>query len=617
MGRARKSHSVKLNAGATILTTIKSNSFHQIGFLIWLGLFMAVLAWLFEGYRFPNGNHGQEIPPIQAILDPSLFLTDFAVQSFLQPGPRYFYNHLIALTAGGLGIGVDVALLIWKILSQALFFVSIAFVARAALEEVSGDRFLDERSYAPFAVALAICCTLPVASWGSDIFFATMIPSTLAMAIATWAIYFAIRDWWALAFFVAGLALIFQLLVGLFAGLVLFPALVLAAKRHRSASMFASPVALWMGPAVAIYASMVFVAQQLPDSFDFFSVFGEFRVPHHWLPSTGSFKLWMIDGLLLIAGLLSLLVLKNGSARTRRVVAILGLIATSAVLGVLMNVVGGEMLRITLIGKLQFQRIMPFGHIAIYLLVMLAISRVWQDVSLLRPRKEDILAFTAALLALPSATALSLNAALGSVMQFVVLICFLVAALVFALSGTRLRIAVTILAISTLVFVNLPLAKRLPDPLGRLLDSRYRPTEDSVWAGVAMADWLRENSAKDAILLIPPDWNSFSEFLAMYSERSLYFSFKNVPYSDYAVWVWSQRLEAIIGRPLDGIRRSDLRELWQHNSTEDIWRIGRDARACYLLDRTADRSSIDLDPLIRVEVDGEYWGLWPLQREGC
>ena len=67
-------------------------------------LLLAVpLVILARGYVFPYPNHGQDIPPIMALIDPSLFPNDFAVQSFLLPGVRFYCLHLIAFMVGHLG----------------------------------------------------------------------------------------------------------------------------------------------------------------------------------------------------------------------------------------------------------------------------------------------------------------------------------------------------------------------------------------------------------------------------------------------------------------------------------------------------------------------------------
>lgn len=577
---------------------------------IWVGLYMALLAWLFQGYRFPHSNQGQEIPPIQAILDRNLFLTDFSVQSFLEPGPRYFYYHLIASTAGGLEIDIDVALLLWKILSQLAFFLAIAFLANSALDEISESESFGERPRALASVALAVCCILPVASWGSEIFFPVMVPSTLAMAIATWAFYFAIRDRWNLAFLVAGIASIFQILVGAFAGLVLLPALLHAALRYRSMRVLLAPL-LWIGPVIIIFLMTLVGAREVPESFNFFTVFGEFRVPHHWLPSTGTWKHWLADGSLLVAGIVALLVLMKGTIRGRRVAALLGSIVIMAVLGVLANAIFGELLHVTFIGKLQFQRIMPFGHLAIYLLVILAITYTWRS----RPSKYRgngrLLATAAAFLASPSVLAITINDGReGDVVAPALLLVLLATGILFAVSGQSVRIALSALAAAMLLFVNLPVAERLPNPFAQYLDQKYRPTDERKWGGIPIADWLRENSPTESIVIIPPDGNEFSEFLAMYSHRSLYFSFKNVPYSDYGVWEWSQRAASLIGRGVDGIAASALRGFWQGRSFSDIRQVAREWGACYLVDRLEDRGDVGYQPVATANVDGTRWGLW-------
>ena len=108
-----------------------------------------------------------------------------------------------------------------------------------------------------------------------------------------------------------------------------------------------------------------------------------------------------------------------------------------------------------------------------------------------------------------------------------------------------------------------------------------------------------------------------SDILSFNSKRSVYFSFKNVPYSDYGVYEWSKRAENLIGFPINrNLNKNKIRTFWQERSFEDISNIADDVGACYLVDRMVDRLDTLQKPIIIstfknvANVTDNIWGLW-------
>lgn len=124
-----------------------------------------------------------------------------------------------------------------------------------------------------------------------------------------------------------------------------------------------------------------------------------------------------------------------------------------------------------------------------------------------------------------------------------------------------------------------------------------------------------ENTPNNAVIIIPPDWSENSELLALYSRRSIFFSFKNVPYSDHGVWEWAQRAEALLGVEVGpALETSMLREHWRTRSIDEIEDVARRAQACFLVDRLVDRGDINHMPVTTAQMrGGESWGLWQLE----
>lgn len=591
----------------------QQKDFVQTSDSILLGLFYACLAWLYLGYSFGHGNHGQEIPPILAMIDPTLYTLDFSVQEFLLPGPRYAYYYLVAWFSSFFNIGVDIVLLILKSLSQVSFYIALAFIFRETKMAVSQKEENHFSNDGIFFGAFATACTFPLLSWGSDIFYPMMIPSTLAMTIAIWALYFALKRDWTLAFTCSAIATVFQFLVGFYSGLILIPALTVAAIKIRSFKLFLLPITIFIMPVITIYALTTFSDQGAPNSFSFLDVFGIFRVPHHWLPSTGPWFSWLSDLCLIAGGLIASIILWRQSQQNQSLVTLLFGIVIVSCLGIILNFLFVEVFPVTLIGKLQFQRIIPFAHVAIFLIVTANVYSVFKINIVSASRRIRFWTLISCFIVLPSFLALPLIKAV-TFPGIKLWMLFVGGALIYGWLGRAFRIFLLSVTLSTLVFVNSSIFDQLPTFIGKI-SNRYQPLNNENWQGKEISSWLRENSSRDSLIIIPPDWNAVSDLLALHSRRSVFFSFKNVPYSNYGVWVWSKRIEELLGVKVGpGLDRDQLRQLWKSRGEKKILSLAEQYGACYLVDRLADRQGQKFKLLITSErKEQEAWGLWQLQ----
>lgn len=293
---------------------------------------------LFRGYYYPHGSHGQEIPPILALLDPTLFKNDFAVQSFLEPTPRYFYQQIIASLVRMSGLTVETTLFLLNLLAILSFLSAIYFLA-GSLKSASRKPSLLKQFPLLYSIPLAVLCAIKLPSWGSQIFSFDAVPSTFAMAMAIWAVPLAIRDRWMQAYALTGCAIVFQFLIGAFMGLALLPGLLIYFWNKRKWLELILPILFWALPALGIYIMMKLNEVETPASFNFFEVFGLYRVPHHWVPSTAPLFHWLSDALLLCGGIVAavnlFLVEKQ---RWTAIVILLGMIL-AALGGILLNYV--------------------------------------------------------------------------------------------------------------------------------------------------------------------------------------------------------------------------------------------------------------------------------------
>lgn len=572
-----------------------------------LAVCLAVTAWLTRGYAFPTWNQGQNILLVLAQLDPSLYTKDASVQSFMVATPRYVYQASMAEVSRLFGIGVDSTHFLVNIGAHLSFFTASVVLATGILARIRDENAPLTQLELILCALLGLCCSVSLMSWGSTLFDGNASPSGFATAIAIWAPAMAIRGRWRLAFAIAGLAIPVQFIVGLFAGLVLVPGLAVHARRSGQWRRAAVAIAMWITPALIIYSIMLAHRQEVPASFDFVEVFGHFRHPHHWLPSTGSTAEWLSDLLLVLSALLSLGFLWRATPGARDILLIPAGMIVVALGGVALNYVFVEIIPITLVGKLQFQRIMPFGHLGAYLLL---ISMLYASFGLRSASPIPVWATGLAVaLALPSLLLRQLSLSGANLVILTGLSALLV---VLALSRkTTVQAVITAGFVGLFACVNSNLVNSLPGQIAQKLQNRFSPFETVLPPEQDIAGWLRAHTPKDTIVMIPPDWHYFSDFLALTSRRNVYFSLKNVPFTDFDIYKWSQRGEELLGAPMTrALGRPQMQTLWQQQAPEKITAIAEANGICYLVDRTANRPRFSNTALVSQEIYGASWSLW-------
>lgn len=212
--------------------------------------FLVIVPFFLIGaaYIFPGTNHGQELPPILKLMDSTLFVGDFAVEDFLKPGPRWFYNHVMA---GLIGAGFTNALAY-----LVLYVAAIGSIATAIL--TLGRRFTDDSSagLSMIGVMLVALSLLPKSQWDSAFVANIAIPSAFAMGITAWGITAASAERWILAYTFFGLAALMQFLIGFLPGFLLAPIFLSVALGQRRYKTLAWAMLLWGAGLAAIYVPM-------------------------------------------------------------------------------------------------------------------------------------------------------------------------------------------------------------------------------------------------------------------------------------------------------------------------------------------------------------------------
>lgn len=578
------------------------------------GIYFALLSWLLVGYRYGHGNHGQELPPILAMLDSSLYRYDFAIQDFTRPGPRYPYNWAMSAIATITGFGLPVVLLLVKAASQAAFYVGLAFFAVGLLQKAQfTDDVISDVRYRATITFMAICCTLPIHSWGSQILDQRMVPSSVAMAFVAWSLAFGVRGKWLIAFAFSGVAVLFQFLVGFFSVVVLIPAFLYGAVLDNQMTKVFPAAAIVGFPILGIFLVTLGSGSVDDPNFSFLEVFGEFRVPHHWLPSRAAWHQWVSDALLVLATAIALRSVWMNRPVMRQLIVLLGGGVAVSVLGVGLNFVFVEILPITFVGKLQFQRILPFMHVFAYsAFIVLLQTNVCKRHQLIKTTAREVI--VVGLLLAPSLSLPLVSLLRGGQLERVALYGLLViAGLAFVMRQRGIRSVAVVGAASGLFLAGVTPLTPFAQPSHEQILRLHDPLGSRGWAGDSIASWLRDYSSQDDLVLIPPDWTNISDVLALEAQRGMVFSFKNVPYTDAGVWEWALRGERLGGVSFGkNISQGDLRPLWSARSHEEVLGLAREFEACFLVDRTADRQHFPASWIVDADIANEQWALWRL-----
>jgi hypothetical protein len=335
-----------------------------------IALGLAML-WI-KPYAWPPGDLAQDLLPIMARLDATLFTRDFAVQSFLGPTPRIVFQHLVATVARLVPLPV------------AFFVLHTAtlFLAGAALWALSVR--IARPGRAAHAIAVAVMLAIGVScfstsGWSLPILaVGAAAPSTFAMGFALVGWVYASRRKWSVAFGMFGGAALLQLLVGVLPAMLLFSAFL----GDRAALSRYQRTRAWVGLAFAVICAVAIAVPMVlggrasgPASADIVRIYGHVRAPHHWLPSTAGSGYW-IQAIVLVGCAFALARLADARPFAQRVarvsVAVIG--ATAAC--IVVNWLFVERFPVALVGKLQLQRTIPFAELALLSVMAVHFARV-------------------------------------------------------------------------------------------------------------------------------------------------------------------------------------------------------------------------------------------------
>ncbi|MDC1251804.1 hypothetical protein N8Z60_03460 [Gammaproteobacteria bacterium] len=572
-------------------------------------LSISMIAFISNPYFFGHSNHGQELPPILVLIFGDLFSNDFAVQSFLQITPRYFWQLLIAFMVNTFGLGIDQSLMIIQILST-ISFIGAIFAIASLLSKEGGE--LKNRNYKLYFIMayVSILTTMPLLSWGSKIIFIEAIPSSLATGIAIWSIYFALNKNWFIAYIFSAFAVLIHFLVGIYAGLAILPLLLLQAVKEKDLYKLIICLTIWLIPALYIYLNMLILEPVLNEQYSFFEIFGIYRVHSVWHPSSASIFRWLSDLTLLAISFLSAWKLYKSGFNKHILLFFVSMIIV-VIIGIFINIIFVEFYKSEFIGKLQFQRLVPFGHIGMFLLISLYVVNIsTEDI------KGKLLKFCSACLPLVTIIIVNYRSPVEPALAFLTILSSFTLAYCFYKRASIKDVFVEtfIFIIIFLLFITLYFKQDffdLIDPdLKKHVSSNYRFLDDED-SHYDISKWLKLNTDKDELILTPPVRNL--ALLSLQSHRAVYFSDKNIPYTKKGVYEWANRLENLTNFKFNPyMNRDEVLDAWMNNSTANIEKLAKLNNICFLIDIKNAHSDYAGKVILNEFIYDEEYSLWKL-----
>ena len=603
----------------------KSNWYFNLS----LYTFAIIGSLMATGYIFPIGGNFPEVPPIQFMLNPELYKNDYYVQEMVKFNPRYYYYYIIYLLAN-LGTSIPLAHFIYQFLAFASFILACYAIIN-----------IYTNSKLPAAAMAFLCIVASFTDVGNTLIFSTKsVPSTFAMGFAIWGIYFSLRQKWLSGYLFFGLGCVLQFLVGLLPGLMMLPVLVIESVRQRNFKTLILAIALLAAMASIVYVPMLLTgttSTHTIDNAEFVYIHAKVRNPHHILPSNWDVGNWFNFICFIIGGLLCI---KNAELLPKQDKVNFYVIVSTSIFALFLNYLFVEVYPLAFIAKLQLARTVPFAQLIIFIAVCLTIDILYREkriaISLLLlvvltlpfrgiiflglsvwptkkyafPKRYNILLWILAVgtvifsLIYPVTDSWEIMG--DRIISIPVL--FSLLAFPFILEETSLATSIkqtlthtlALITTATLVF---GVAGILPKPLLNVFQTRININAVSSDDLSRLAMRFSQISSRDSLVLIPPSVTSFQFF----SERAIVVNFKNFPFTEKGIKEWQNRMEAVLGVPLNPQMIWGGNDLFIRRSSADLVKVARNYHADYILTRT------DWHPNMQGEI-ADKQGKWILYK---
>ncbi|GAB4272929.1 MAG: hypothetical protein Tsb0018_04910 [Opitutales bacterium] len=559
------------------------------------------------GYDYPFEGHTLDEPPIQRILDDSLYVRDFFVKETTTFTPQSYYRELIASFARA-GMGVPGAYFFYYVVSL------LVLVGGALFLNVSRKLMIACAGF----IIFWIFYVMESGSIGLVGSFAPIpVSAFLSVGLVLWGAAFALKHNWLLAYLFFGLAGLMSFLIGFVVGIVIVPLLFFDTlyNRHRfwEAVLAVSVWLLGLGCVyVPMYLSGAAEASLVSDQV-FARVYGIVHSPQHLSFTGWHFNQWFWLVCFYGGGLLCL---KRSPEVPRSLERSIQVIVLTTFVFLFLVLVFVQWRPEGLIAKLHLVRIALFSEFAIilglayifqealkkrqwviaWLLLVIPVSSnaalflllFALSLPVLRGYRLEHISFpvvawgfflVCALMALP----IQLVQAIGDIFPLITLAVLMVPALIQAMQlnqWSRLALSVSLaLVMSTLCVVAIAydIPKSLQSVYQHRLSIAVSPQDDLSRLAVE----FKNNSSTDALILIPPSLN-FKDFRRL-SQRSVIVDVAFAPNTGQGLVEWHKRMENVLGEPLNP--DTDIDAVYAKRSWGDIVEAAQQYGAEYILTR--------------------------------
>ncbi|NQE33725.1 DUF6798 domain-containing protein [Microcoleus asticus] len=577
-------------------------------FNISLYTFVIIGSLMATGYIFPIGGNFPEVPPIQFMLNPELYKNDYYVQEMVKFNPRYYYYYIIYLLAQ-LGTSIPLAHFIY----QFLAFGSFILACYAIINIYTNSKL-------PAAAMAFLCIVASFTDVGNTLIFSTKsVPSTFAIAFAIWGIYFSLRQKWLTGYLFFGLGCLLQFLVGLLPGLMMVPVLVIQSVKQRNFKTLILAIALLAAMASIVYVPMLLTgttSTHTIDNADFVYIHAKVRNPHHILPSNWDVGNWFNFICFIIGGLLCI---KKSDLLPKEDKVNFYTIVGSSIFALFLNYIFVEVYPLAFIAKLQLARTVPFAQLIIFIAVVLTVEQLYRE------KQIAISLLLLAVLTLPFRGIIFLSLSVWQTKNYVlpkryniwlwilaagtvifsliypltdsweimgdriisIPVFFSILAFPFILEETSLATSIkqtlthtlALITTATLVF---GIAGILPKPILNVFQTRVNINAVSREDLSKLAVRFSQSSSRDSLVLIPPSVTSFQFF----SERAIVVNFKNFPFTEKGIKEWQNRMETVLGVPLNPQMIWGGNDFFIRRSSADLVKVARNYHADYILTRS-------------------------------
>lgn len=578
-------------------------------------VFITAAAWVLRGYVWPTLSN-VEVDVLRALLDPSLFLRDFSVQASLGFTPRYYYNALI-LAPARVGVPLEWVFALWHLVALATLLSGGRALGRAV--------GLGEGATALLIVWLL---TVGVGTVGAVYFYThAPVPAVWAGALVAWGAAWAWRGRWVAAYAFFGAAALLQFLVGLYAGVLALPALLIA---HRWRSWRA--LVPWGLGLALVYVPMHLAGgtgTSVMDDTGFVALYAHLRHPHHLVPSTWSWAIW-VQAIAFYAGAWWLLRRTSaGRPVAERAFLVVTLALMAGAIG--LNYLFVEVHPLAFIAKLQPARITPLGQAVVLVLLAtrvqaLVTRRDWLGAVLLGLipfcAVPGFLLLLAAVL-LPVADGKSQTRWPRLVLALAVALAFQPFDASIAARGLRYGLWVALFGVQLLParltqrpwllagLAALAVTGAAACAIGSqrqdwpaFLTARFavnaRPTD----APGILGQRFGARSPKDALVLAPPTDQPWT--FKLYSRRALVADNKSSPFTERGLLEWRDRMEQVMGTTF--APGADPAAAWRGRSPEMVRALADHYGARYVLTRDDWHAAL---PGRKIDHEAG-WSLWEL-----